>query len=147
MRAVSISGTCGRFLRSYMRSYMFTYMLRIFISKSEGVGCDVVVLWIFLWCFSGFLLAFLSSLKWYGNLYGCLSFYNKYLIVLNLHCLYCRVCCLTSQVNPLTSSSLWAHSLLFGITWTPKCPWAQSDFADYYSLLLRNALHSQVLTG
>ena len=58
MRAASISRTCGWFLRSYMRSYMFTYMLRIFISKSEGVGCDVVVLWIFLWCFSGFLLAF-----------------------------------------------------------------------------------------
>ena len=78
MRAVSISGTCGRFLRSYMRLYMLTYMLRIFVSKSEGVGCDVVVLWIyFLWCFSGFLLAFLSSLKWYDNLYGCLSFYNR----------------------------------------------------------------------
>ena len=58
MCAVSISGTCGWFLRSYMRSYMFTHMLRIFFSKSERVGCDVVVLWIFLWYFSGFLLDF-----------------------------------------------------------------------------------------
>ena len=110
MCAVSISGACGRFLRSCMRSYMFAYILIIFVSKIEGVGCDVVVLWIFLWCFSGFLLDF------------CLLWNDMIVCMIAYHFITLFACCTNAYTH------IYIKSLQCGaVFWPLQATWIFMD--------------------
>ena len=81
----------------YAVVYVHIYAKNICLKKRRGwmrCCCVMNIFMMFFWVF----VSLLSSLKWYDNLYGCLSFYNRKEVLLR-------------------RGPLWPHTLMATFSW------------------------------